>query len=522
MTPSAAKASWVALHERFAPVSRDLCLEMRGFYLKQAQLMSVLQDDFVPPQYMEWMEMMQDKAPTSMAPGEARAIVEAQLGRPVGELFATWDDEPCGCASIGQCHRATLHDGREVAIKVMAPDIESRFRADMSTVIRFCRLAMPQHVSPLQEIEKQFLTEFDYKLEANNLRLIHRNITPQWGHLVRVPQPVEAMCTKRVLTMEFIPGLKLVDGIRAQWSDFAARNGTTLKEVEARAMEARERKGQGVSLAQAEAADARAAAAYEFKVRTSNVLRSAFNWTLGWLPLVPSLAYASAEVPVSLPRMMKMVLEVHAHEIFVDGAFNGDPHPGNILLCPDGRLGLIDYGQVKQLPLDARINYAKLIIAINNRDEAEVGRVLTQDCGVVTTHGRADVGHRLTTYYHDRSSAEVLQGLNVQEFMDWAEDEDPMIFAAPDYVMPARVSVMLRGISNAFGIDLHVTDYWRPHAEALLRHYNVPFKARPMDQPASSLAWEPTPVTVTATTDMRTAAATTTANPAADRPTHST
>ena len=79
-----------------------------------------------------------------------------------------------------------------------------------------------------------------------------------------------------------------------------------------------------------------------------------------------------------------------------------------------------------------------------------------------------------------------------------AEEADPAVFVAPDYVMQARVSVMLRGVSNAFGIDLHVTDYWRPHAEALLRQYDVPFKAKPVGQPASSLTWEPAPAAVAA------------------------
>ena len=491
ITAAEKTASFVALHEEYAPISRDLCLELRGFYLKQAQLMSVLQDDFVPPQYMAWMATMQDRAPTAMAPGEARAIVERELGAPVSTLFAEWEDEPCGCASIGQCHRATLPDGRRVAIKVMAPGVEARFRADMKTTIRFCELAMPQHVSPLQEIEKQFLTEFDYSLEARNLRLIHRNVTPVWGDRVRVPQPLEAMCSKNVLTMEYIPGQKLVDGIRAQWRAFAERNGTTLEELEAKLVGGGGGDAEGVgqgqgkqqlqrrTLAEAEAEDARVASLLRAKVGVGNALRGAYNWTVGLLPFVPSLAYASAEVPASLAALMKLVLDVHAHEILVDGAFNGDPHPGNILLCPDGRLGLIDYGQVKHIPLAARLNYAKLIIAINNGDAEEVRRISTEDCGNVTKHGRADVGLRLTTYYHDRSGEDVLQGLNVQEFMDWAEEEDPMVFVAPDYVMQARVSVMLRGISNAFGIDLHVTDYWRPHAEELLNRYGVPFKPAP-------------------------------------------
>lgn len=62
-----------------------------------------------------------------------------------------------------------LLDGREVAVKVQFPRIEEQFRSDLKTIKTFCAMALPQHVQPLEETEKQFMTEFDYALEANNL-----------------------------------------------------------------------------------------------------------------------------------------------------------------------------------------------------------------------------------------------------------------------------------------------------------------------------------------------------------------
>ena len=69
-----------------------------------------------------------------------------------------------------------LLESPEVVVKIQLPNIERRFRADIKTIISFCQLAMPQHVPPMQEIEKQFLTEFDYKLEAANLAEVRGNI----------------------------------------------------------------------------------------------------------------------------------------------------------------------------------------------------------------------------------------------------------------------------------------------------------------------------------------------------------
>jgi len=177
-----ADAKYAALHDAHAGNVRDLVLRMRGFYFKNAQLLST-RDDFVPPQYLEWCKRTQDAAPTEMRPGEARAIVERELER-IGHAgaIAEWEEIPCGVASIGTVHRAKLsekHGSRSVVIKVQAPGIERRFRADIRTCIDFCKLAMPQHAPPLEEIERQFLTEFDYRAEAANLREVRDAVLPK-------------------------------------------------------------------------------------------------------------------------------------------------------------------------------------------------------------------------------------------------------------------------------------------------------------------------------------------------------
>jgi aarF domain-containing kinase len=123
-----------------------------GFYLKQAQTVST-RDEFIPKDYMEFCKRMQDKVPTEFAPGEAKTLVAKTLGRPFDDVFTEWDEEPLGIASIGEVHRARLKDGREVAVKVMMPGIEAKFRADLKTLLAFCRVAQPQHVKPLEEIE---------------------------------------------------------------------------------------------------------------------------------------------------------------------------------------------------------------------------------------------------------------------------------------------------------------------------------------------------------------------------------
>ena len=368
--------AYESLHDKHAGNVRDLVLRMRGFYFKNAQLLST-RDDFIPPQYLTWCKETQDAAPTEMAPGEAKSIVAAQLaaaGHPDAIDWNHWDENPVGVASIGTVHRARLapsYGGDDVVIKVQAPGIERKFRADIRTCIDFCRLAMPQHVPPLEEIERQFLTEFDYREEAKNLEEVRANVLPRWRHKVDIPSPRLDLCTREVLVMERLPGVKLVDGIRAQLAALARVRGTTARALEE---EQRSKVESGVLPPRSVAAEARATQRTNAWLSANDVFirrpaTTMYNYVVapavwlaggGWHPK----QFAASPRLVNMGEVLQTMLDVHADEIFNHGVFNGDPHPGNILLMPDGRLGLIDYGQVKRIPESVRRCYAKLTLAI--------------------------------------------------------------------------------------------------------------------------------------------------------------
>ena len=105
--------------------------------------------------------------------------------------------------------------------------------------------------------------------------------------------------------------------------------------------------------------------------------------------LVASWATRSEYSPIVRERLLdpaatiRTLFEVHGHQLLLDGFFNGDPHPGNIMLCDDGRLGLIDWGQVKRLGLDERVRLARLLIALADRDH-QLSAKLWSDCGFET------------------------------------------------------------------------------------------------------------------------------------------
>eukprot|EP00899_Mesostigma_viride_P019713 jgi/Mesvir1/27743/Mv07434-RA.3 len=360
-------AAYNRLHERYAPVVEEISLRLKGFYLKNAQIMST-RDDFVPPAYLKLCKKFQDSVPTELSDAQVKAIVERELGCPISDVFSHFEFTPLGAASIGQVHRATLKEEltgeasgrlvfgesrpRDVVVKVMYPNIEERFRGDLRVLVNFCQLAMPQHTETMREIEKHFSSEMNYQVEAQNLCDVRSNLyRAGWASQVEVPEPVLPLCTRHILVMQYLPGVKLVDGVRERWRQVATARGLSLAELEeehTRQIKEGKIKRRSAHVASVEAAFQKWV--LRSKDLATNALRLTWNWSLPRLLLrCPPLEYKWTPVPINLGAVLDLLLHVHAHEIFVDGVFNGDPHPGNILLMPDGRLGLIDYGQVSGL-----------------------------------------------------------------------------------------------------------------------------------------------------------------------------
>lgn len=141
---------------------------------------------------------------------------------------------------------------------------------------------------------------------------------------------------------------------------------------------------------------------------------------------------------------------------------------------PDGRLGLVDYGQVKRLALEDRIGYAKLILALHRNDKAEVVRLATES-GFKTTFMKDDIIFRTCAFWHCRDSNDILDGMNISEFIEYLEEQDPVKELNDEYVMTGRVSVLMRGMANAFGMKLRVSDYWKEEAEKLLKSQGIEY-----------------------------------------------
>lgn len=122
---------------------------MKGVAMKLGQMMSVLDLDLVPENHRERFQqrlaVLRNAAPT-VSFESMRAVIEQDFGAPLAEIFAEFDPEPIAAASIGQVYRATLHDGRAVAVKVQYPGVDAAVRADLKNLTMFRRVlasAMP-------------------------------------------------------------------------------------------------------------------------------------------------------------------------------------------------------------------------------------------------------------------------------------------------------------------------------------------------------------------------------------------
>lgn len=206
-------------HERTAGRYTELLGHSKGVLMKAGQLLSMVDaraignGGFSP--YQAALARLQADAPP-MDRELAKDVLQADVGRPAEDLFAEFTDEPIAAASIGQVHRAVLHDGRDVAIKIQYPGAAEAIRDDLAntellaTFFRFAASASGTAMQPdvrqmTREIAARIAEEIDYRHEAANITAFSELYR---GHpFIRVPDVIDEASGDRVLTMTYLDGL---------------------------------------------------------------------------------------------------------------------------------------------------------------------------------------------------------------------------------------------------------------------------------------------------------------------------
>lgn len=182
--------------------------EMKGAAMKVGQIASQTQD-FLPREFSEALQTLQKEAPP-MPFDIILEQIETELGKPVGELFEYLQETPYAAASIGQVHRARMHDGTDVIVKVQYPGVDESCDSDLKQLRLALRLGgllkMPKEsVDRLfNEIGERLREELDYENEARNIELFrefHKN--DPW---VIIPAVIHSHSTRHILTLELVEG----------------------------------------------------------------------------------------------------------------------------------------------------------------------------------------------------------------------------------------------------------------------------------------------------------------------------
>jgi predicted unusual protein kinase regulating ubiquinone biosynthesis (AarF/ABC1/UbiB family) len=288
-----------ARYARSARRYRRLAVALGGLWIKVGQFLSS-RVDVLPAYITDELKGLQDEIPTEPF-DHMTAVIEAEFGRPVDQVFAWFDSEALASASLGQVHRARLPEGTPVVVKVQRPGIERVLQVDLAAlrrVVGWLKLypAIRRRVdldALLAEFSRTLWAEIDYLAEAENARTFAAMFADDPS--VRIPAVHGEQTTVRVLTLEDVYFIKV--------TDYAA--------IEAAGVD------------RAEVAD----------------------------------------------RLMGTYLR----QIFVDGFFHADPHPGNLFVQPpEGengwRLVFVDFGMVGRLTPEAKAGLRDLAVALGTRD----------------------------------------------------------------------------------------------------------------------------------------------------------
>ncbi|MEA5154310.1 ABC1 kinase family protein [Raineyella sp.] len=282
-------------------------------YVKFGQALS-MRHDLLPDAYCDALGTLTDSQP-ALPVDDIRAVVRADLGADVTELFGSFEEVPMATASIGQVHAAVLHDGRDVVVKVRKPGVVDKVSEDLEILGNIARHLERNSgffsdigvTGLVEEFSRSLRTEMDYTVEAHACEEFGAFFAGD--KRIHIPWIHWDTSSTRVLTMERLTGIRVDD----------------------------------VAALDAEGVDRH------------------------------SLALRSCEM------LLRMVFEM--------GRFHADPHSGNLLIEPDGAIGVIDFGMIGQMSPTMTRQFAAIIVGMYRNDPNVVAEALV---ALAPPRGRLD------------------------------------------------------------------------------------------------------------------------------------
>lgn len=415
---------WNEQHEIGADKLANVITSLKGFYVKTAQIIAS-RGDLFPKQYTEALSGFTDDL-DPMPCTLVKAVVGKELlnpGESFEDVFVEFDEKPLGSASVAQVHRAVLSEkygGREVAVKVQRPSIESKLLGDIAnlkSLAKSLKQSLPlDYYTVFAELEKQLKDEFDFVAEASAMDRIYNALSRSYDGSypvnvpVVIPRPVSGLISRRVLVMDYLKGVPLS----------RARDEMIKKGID---------------------------------------------------PDGP-------ESKLFGKKLLKGLTYIFGRSILETGFFHADPHPGNIFVLEDGRIGLIDFGQVKQISGRNRETLAKVMIAlanldVNNTSDLRTIGELALELGVKLNEDADDNAAPAVAYWLFDGSVETLPGGYDKGELSPNSPVKQLKSFPQDLVLVGRSSILIKGLSNRLNIPWSLAKEWAPIAEQVLQSPNA-------------------------------------------------
>ena len=415
------KRAWDEQHGRGSSSLADTISSLKGFYVKTAQIIASRQDLF-PKQYTEALSGFTDNL-DPMPASLARAVVERELlhsDERFEDVFSEFDEIPLGAASVAQVHRAVLtaeYGGpREVAVKIQRPSIESKLMGDIASLKALAkplRAAMPlDYYTVFAELEAQLANEFDFVAEAVAMDRIYESISRDATTGARIEPPLVVPRPVSGLICRRVLVMDYLQGVPLS-----------------RAKEEMERKG-----------------------------------------IDPD----SPEAILFGRNLLRALTDVFGRSILQTGFFHADPHPGNIFVLDDGSIGLIDFGQVKQISGRARETLAKVMVALDERvsdtEPSDLKRIgdLALELGVEIKEDAKDEAAAAIAMWLFDGSVEDLPGGYDKGELDPNSPVKELKSFPQDLVLVGRSTILIKGLSSRLGVTWSLAKEWAPTARGVL------------------------------------------------------
>jgi predicted unusual protein kinase regulating ubiquinone biosynthesis (AarF/ABC1/UbiB family) len=413
-------------HQRNARRIEAAILRLRGLFIKVGQLISIMAN-FLPDAFREELQRLQDQVPPRPYKDIEARLREEFGGRAPTDVFAEFSPEPVASASIGQVHRARLVTGEAVAVKVQYPDIEEIVRTDLRALRRIfavLRWFMPAYGfdTIYAEIREMVLNELDYRQEASAIERIAGHFAarrddpahqPAAPASVRFPRVMAAYSTARVLTTEWMEGVKVAD----------------LERLVAAGVDRR--------------------------------------------------------------RTARVCVEAYCQQIFIDGLYHADPHPGNLLVQPPAAPGgaptvvFLDFGATATVSEAMRRGMISFLQGAMTRDTTRIVAAM-KEMGFLSRRANPEVFDRIVQYFHEKMRAQMsVQGFSLK---DLSFDSDKTLsslldlrdlnvsladlkdaFKIPkEWILLERTLLLLLGVCTTLDPEMDPTDVIQPYLERFL------------------------------------------------------